>query len=292
MLEPFAPTFFRSLQQLKIRTRKAVLGSRQGSHRSIRRGHGLEFSDFRPYSAGDDFRQIDWNVYGRTDRLYVREYREERDLNVVLLIDTSASMGYPVGENKFEFARRLALALGYIGLADGDSVMFGLLGQRVTPRYIGPRALARAWKELDAISAEGSFSIQNECRAALASTRLPGKCFFISDFLAPSAELFPALDYIRSRNFDLSLLQVLAPAEFQLQPSSSVTEFVDSETGEILSLGLDQGSSLEYAKVLSNHIAELEQYCVGAGLKHILLSSADDLAEVVLTRLPELKLLQ
>ena len=221
-----------------------MLGSRQGSHRSIRRGHGLEFSDFRPYSAGDDIRQIDWNVYGRTDRLYVREYREERDLNVVLLIDTSASMGYPVGENKFEFARRLALALGYIGLADGDSVMFGLLGQRVTPRYIGPRALARAWKALDAISAEGSFSIQNECRAALASTRLPGKCFFISDFLAPSAELFPALDYIRSRNFDLSLLQVLAPAEFQLQPSSSVTEFVDSETGEILSLGLDQGSSL------------------------------------------------
>jgi len=80
----FTPGFFRRLQQLKIQTRRSYLGSRSGSHISKRRGHGLEFSDYRTYVPGDDFRHIDWGVYGRTDRLYVKEFREEQELQVLL----------------------------------------------------------------------------------------------------------------------------------------------------------------------------------------------------------------
>ena len=104
----FTPGFFRRLQQLKIKTRRSYLGSRQGSHISKRRGHGLEFSDYRSYVPGDDFRHIDWGVYGRTDRLYVKEFREEQELQVLFLIDTSQSMGFPEAEGKFEFAKDLA----------------------------------------------------------------------------------------------------------------------------------------------------------------------------------------
>ena len=134
---PFTDDFFRRLQSLKIHTRRAFLGSRQGAHSSIRKGHGLEFSDFRPYAKGDDFRHIDWAVYGRTDRLYVRQFREEQDLNVVIAIDTSASMGHPEGEKKFEMAKNLALALSYIALTDGDTISMVLLGQNTLAKYSG-----------------------------------------------------------------------------------------------------------------------------------------------------------
>jgi len=101
MIEPFSPSFYRRLQQLKIRTRRSFLGSRQGSHLSPRKGQGLEFSEFRPYTPGDDYRYIDWGVYGRTDRVFIRQYREEQDLNVMVMLDASASMAYPEDEGKF-----------------------------------------------------------------------------------------------------------------------------------------------------------------------------------------------
>lgn len=292
MIAPFSPTFYRSLQQLKIHSRRAALGSRQGSHRSTRRGHGLEFADYRLYTAGDDFRHIDWGVYGRTDRLYVREFREERDLNIVVLIDTSGSMAFPEGEGKFDFARRLGLALGYVGLADGDSVMFGLLGKKVTPRYSGARALSRAWREVEQCEAGGSYSFMSEARAALSRVKLPGKCFLVSDYLAPHEDIFPALDFIRSRNFDLSLIQVLAPSEISLPSDTEATVLVDAETGAEIEMPLDRQTQIEYSRSLARHIRALEDYAARAGIVHTLVSSGDNLSDFVLTRLPELKLLQ
>ena len=292
MIAPFSPTFYRSLQQLKIHSRRAALGARQGSHRSTRRGHGLEFADYRQYSAGDDFRHIDWGVYGRTDRIYVREFREERDLNIAILIDTSASMAFPEFEGKYDFARRLGLALGYVGLADGDTVMFSLLGQKTTPRYSGARALARAWREVENSEAHGSYSFSTEVRAALSRVKLPGKCFFISDFLTEHEEIFPALDFIRSRNFDLSLIQVLAPSEITLPVDTESTVLVDSESGEELEMPLDRATQIEYGKSLARHIRGLEDYAARSGIVHTLVSSGESLSDFVLTRLPELKLLQ
>ena len=108
MLKTFSPSFFKRLQQLKIHTRRTFLGSRQGGHLSLRRGHGLEFADYRLYTSGDDFRHIDWGIYGRTDRLYVKQFREEQDLNVFFLIDASQSMDFPQNENKFKMCLNLS----------------------------------------------------------------------------------------------------------------------------------------------------------------------------------------
>ena len=117
MEAPFTPEFFRRLQQLKIHSRKTFLGTRQGAHRSGKKGHGLEFADYRPYSPGDDFRHIDWQLYGRTDRLYVRQFREEQDLNINIILDSSHSMAFPrttetENSSKFELGKNIALALG------------------------------------------------------------------------------------------------------------------------------------------------------------------------------------
>lgn len=290
--EPFTPSFFRSLQQLKIRTRRAFLGSRQGSHRSLRRGHGLEFTDFRVYTPGDDFRHIDWGVYGRTDRLYVRQFTEEQDLNVVVLLDGSLSMAYPEGEGKFELARDLALALGCVALTDGDAVTYSILGHTSTPRYVGPKALSRATQALYQIVPAGQFNLADAIREAIATQKIPGKCFLLSDFLVPLEEFYDALDIIRSRNFDVSVIQVLSPSELKLDLAETSYLAVDAESGEPVELSLDRSSHEEYGEALATHVAQIEAYCQKAAISHVLISSEEALSDVVLTRLPELGILK
>ena len=116
---PFNREFLSQLQRLKIRTRRNFLGSRQGLHTTNRKGQGMEFADYRGYVAGDDYRHIDWGLYGRSDRLYIREFREEQDLSVSILLDASGSMAVP--ELKFQFARDLALSLAYVSVFSGDT---------------------------------------------------------------------------------------------------------------------------------------------------------------------------
>ena len=291
MLEPFTPSFFRRLQQLKIHTRRAFLGSRQGAHRSLRKGHGLEFADFRPYAPGDDFRCIDFGIFARTDRLYVKEFREEQALNVIVLLDSSGSMSYPEGEGKFDLSRSLALALGYIALTDGDSVTFSLLGQKNTPRFSGPRMLRKAASELEGIKPKGKLNMLAEVRAAVQGQRIPGKCFFISDFLFAPPEQFDCLDYLRSRNFEICVIQVLAPGELKLPPKMDEI-VVDAETGEELELSLDHSSTEEYAVKLAGHIDNLQRYCHGASISYLLVSSEQSVSEVVLNRLPAIGVLK
>lgn len=288
----FTPSFLRRLQRLTIHTRRAFLGSRQGVHVSRRRGHGLEFSDYRPYSPGDDFRHIDWGVYGRTDRLYVREFREEQDLHVLFFVDSSASMAYPEGEGKFEISRDLALALGFVALSSGDSVTFTFPGQSPTPKYIGAQSLPRAVAALRKIKPQGTFELLQEVRKALSYLRNPGKCFFISDFLFDLEEQFRILDAIRGRNFEIALIQVLAPSELKLPQDSGELRVVDSETHDTIDLSLQASSRQEYASVLASHIEGLERYCQKADIVHLLVSSNENIADVVLNRFPELGLLK
>lgn len=290
--EPFTPSFFKSLEQLKIRSRRTFLGLRQGSHSSRRRGHGLEFSDYRLYSSGDDFRHIDWRVLGKTDRLYVRQFSEEQALNVVILLDTSRSMTFPEGEHKYELARDLALAVGYIALADGDSVTLALLGKKLTPKYVGPRAFAKAIADVTKVKPEGSFNLLQEARKALATQKIPGRLFFVSDFLAEEETVFETLDYLRSRNFEISLIQVLAPTELKLDLKVSSFVAVDAESGETVEIALDRTSIEEYARLLATRVSQLEAYCNRANITHTLISSIETLQGVVLKRFPDAGLLE
>ena len=117
-------------------------------------------------------------------------------------------------------------------------------------------------------------------------------CFFISDFLDEQGKIFEACDLIRGKNFDLSLLQILAPSEITPDFESNASRLVDIETGEELAIGLSPGLSFEYAKGLASHVQSLELYASRYGLSHVLISSADDFQQTLLTRLPQLRLLQ
>src|SRR5436190_12961043 len=125
--EPFNAQFLSQLETLRLRTRKEFLGGHSGSYSSPRRGTSLEFADYRRYSPGDDLRYLDWGIYARSDRLYVKVFREEVDLFAYVFLDASASMAFPSREEKYLSATHVALALAYVVLANHDHVKFHLL---------------------------------------------------------------------------------------------------------------------------------------------------------------------
>ncbi|HHT9154147.1 MAG TPA: DUF58 domain-containing protein, partial [Candidatus Hypogeohydataceae bacterium YC40] len=124
----FKPIFLRRLEALSIVCKKAALVSRKGGYVFVnKKGTSIEFADYQAYNPGDDFRYIDWNLYGRLDRLLVKTFKEEIELSVHILLDTSRSMLFPEGDRKFDFARKIALALSYIGLSNQNSTRVAAL---------------------------------------------------------------------------------------------------------------------------------------------------------------------
>src|ERR1041385_2087599 len=120
--QPFNSQFLNQLETLRLRTRKEFLGGHAGIYSSPRRGTSLEFADYRRYSPGDDLRYLDWGIYARSDRLYVKLFREEVDLFAYLFIDASGSMAFPSPPQKFLPATHVALALSYVILANQDQI--------------------------------------------------------------------------------------------------------------------------------------------------------------------------
>jgi uncharacterized protein (DUF58 family) len=143
--EPFTPHFLAQLETLRLRTRKEFLGGHSGSYASPRRGTSLEFADYRRYAPGDDLRYVDWGIYARSDRLYVKVFHEEVDLFAYVFIDASASMGFPSVREKFLPASHIATALSYVVLANHDHVKIHLLGEPAasvsSPFYRGRRRI-------------------------------------------------------------------------------------------------------------------------------------------------------
>src|SRR5438309_10653722 len=126
----FSPEFLAQLERLALVSRRAFRGSVKGERRSPRRGHSVEFADYRAYGHGDDLRYVDWNIYGRLDRLHVKLFVDEEDLCLHLLVDSSASMDFGT-PRKLEYGARLALALGFVGLVGMERVGVGVLRERV-----------------------------------------------------------------------------------------------------------------------------------------------------------------
>src|SRR5262245_65266518 len=126
----FTPEFLAQLERLSLLSRRSFRGSIKGERRSPRRGHSVEFADYRAYGHGDDLRYVDWNIYGRLDRLHVKLFVDEEDLCLHLLVDASASMGFGA-PSKLHYARRLAAGLGFVGLVNLERVGVAAVRERV-----------------------------------------------------------------------------------------------------------------------------------------------------------------
>ncbi len=263
MLPPsFTPQFLRQLELFQLRSRRAYLGARQGGHVSLKRGHGIEFSDFRKYELGDSPRWIDWGVYARTEKLYVRRYQEEQNLSVLVLIDASSSMRTPEGERKWETARDIALALSYIALMQQDSVIVAPLGGYVSPAYSGARAIHHIGESLLNFSPpEKQVDVADAVQRAVARVRFPGVAILISDFLMPFVEIRAIFNGMMAKNLDMTAIQVLAPSDVNPLSDRSSAVAIDSESGAEVSLVLDEDTRGRYAHLLSTHTKQVRDFC-------------------------------
>ncbi len=215
--ELLGPALLATMDGLEIASRKVLSGRLHGERQSKRRGFSIDFADHRPYVAGDDLRYVDWNVYARLDALFLKLYLDEEDLSVLLVLDASPSMDWGV-PNKWTFARRLAMALGSIGLAArhrvsvascsgaGVSHLRDLRGRSRTAE-LGRWLLDRGVEPTRSDDALGAA-----LRAVAPTRRGRGVVVILSDFLGVEDPL-PALRNMAGGGDDLHCLQILSPQE-------------------------------------------------------------------------------
>ncbi len=278
----FTPDFLRKLEALTIALRRSVPGPSVGPRRAPSLGASVEFSDFRNYTPGDDYRRIDWNAYARLGRLFLRLYRAEENLNVSLLLDTSRSMawGQP---SKFDLARQVAGALAYIALAREDRVAVGALAEDLHA-YLPPqgnRALVwRVWEFLEGLSCQGSTDLGKALAALHRYQARPGLALVITDLLTPS-DWRAGLRSLLSQGQDLVLLQVLAPEELDPEVSGD-WRLVDDEDGSPLEVTITPWDLQAYRDRLSTYSQEITSFCHGHGIPYLQLSSSISVDDVVL----------
>jgi uncharacterized protein (DUF58 family) len=291
--EPFTPNFLTQLETLRLRTRKEFLGSQTGSYSSPRRGTSLEFADYRRYAPGDDLRYLDWGIYARTDRLYIKVFREEVDLFAYVFIDASASMAFPSREEKYLPATHIALALSYVVLANHDHVRLHLLqgaGGGASQFYRGRRRMVDCVDFATAVIPSGSLELGPSLSDHLKRLHRPGKAILISDFLMPAAVYQQGLNLLRAFDLDITAIQVLSRTEVDPRFPSGSLDLVDSETRGEVRYRWSASSRREYQTKLAHHNLEIRSFCHQSGIHYSLYVTDRDLGDFIFATLPKIGL--
>jgi uncharacterized protein (DUF58 family) len=291
---PFTPHFLSQLEALRLRTRKEFLGSHTGSYSSPRRGTSLEFADYRRYAPGDDLRYLDWGIYARTDRLYVKVFREEVDLFAYVFIDASASMDFPSRTLKYLPATHVALTLSYVILANHDHVKLHILqensGSKATPFYRGRRRMTDCVNFATSATPGGTLQLAPALGEHLKKMRRPGKAILISDFLMPAAAYEPGLNLLRAFNLDIAAIQILSRHEVDPRFPAGSLALIDSETEQEIKYQWNADARRDYQTKLAHHNAELRSFCHQSGIHYSLYVTDRDLSEFVFATLPAIGL--
>jgi uncharacterized protein (DUF58 family) len=266
----------RRLERLSLVSRKRLVGQGQGDRRSLRKGSSLEFADFRHYVEGDDPARVDWNIYSRTDTLFVRLYEEEEVLNVHLLIDASRSMDWG-DPPKLRYARRLAAALGYIALNAANRLYVWPLSASASaygPAWGRGRAGAMLTFLEDFKPAQQSTPTMPGPNAApdleqalsTFNTRAGGLVVLISDLLSPSWDR--ALTRLAARASEVVVLHTLSPQELRPALGGDV-RLIDRESGAAISVTLNNDAIRLYGQRLDEWRRTIESFCARHGVGYV-----------------------
>lgn len=273
-LMQLSPQALRLLDSFALRAKRSFYGMRQGAHRSQRRGHGVEFAEYRQYEVGDNPRSIDWNLYSRSDKLYCKRYLEEENVAVYIVIDGSRSLTHTALREKWDAAVTIASAVGYIALATQDPVMVSVLGGPHSPRYWGGRAFVPLVQFLSAATEQVvsdttvAIDLVSAAKQAAARVRFPGICVVISDFLYPRETLQQLLAPFRARNMEIHAVQVLGSADLSLRGAQGGAVLMDSETGDSRGVLITRETEQQYAELLHEHNAQVRHDCLSAQVSH------------------------
>ena len=281
----FDEAFLRQLERLMLVTRQAVRGGMKGVRRSAKRGQSVEFADYRDYSLGDDLRSLDWNVYARLEKLFVKLFIEEEDVTVHVLIDASASMqgGSP---DKLLFAKRAAAALAYIGLASYDRVTIAVLQGKVARRLPAVRGTSRVFRILADLSAirpaDGPTDIAAGARHYAAQLTQRGPLMPIRDLFDPQAER--AIAELAGTRCQVAVLHTLSRDELD-PPLEGDLRLVDRETGEGVDITADLATLDAYRARLAAWQDSLESISSRRRVSYVPVPTDLPLADLVFAEL-------
>jgi uncharacterized protein (DUF58 family) len=283
----FDEAFLRRLEHLNLVTRRPVAGHLRGAHRSRRTGTGMVFTDYRPYTPGDDTRNLDWGTYLRLDRLLLRLFEEEAELPVYLLLDASASMG--VGTpSKFDFARRVCAALAYLALHNQDRVSLVAWADGVVRELPVRRGRTQVWpvfKFLQALEPAGGTSLEAAFKRCFGSGRTRGLVVIASDFM-DEGRFGAAAQWLRQFRHEVVVMQVLSPQEVEPDLPEDV-QLVDAESLSGPHVHVTPALREAYREALAAHQAELAAECRRIGWTWLPVRSDAPFEDLMLTTLRE-----
>lgn len=292
--ELLSPELLAQLERMELVSRKVFRGRMKGERRSKRKGTSVEFADFRPYVAGDDLRFIDWNMYARLDRLFLKMFLEEEDLHFYTLIDASTSMEF--GEpTKLTYAKQLAAALGVVGLCRTDRVRIETLGtslRRPGPVLRGRHSVWRMVDYLEQIEPGENIPLLEGVKNFCLRNSGKGILVLITD-LMDKGGYEPALRFLSTQQMDVYVIQTLAPVE--LNPAEQIKgdlKLVDCEDGDIAEITVSRPLLERYQKTLNAFVDGARTFCSKRGMVYMLANTEVPVGQLVSSYLRQRGLLR
>lgn len=277
-----SPQLLAQLERLELVTRKIFRGRMKGERRSRRKGQSVEFADFRSYVPGDDLRFIDWNLYARLDKLFLKLFLEEEDLHFYALVDASTSMEFGDPVSKLHYAKQLAASLGFVGLCRADRVKIETLG--ATRSGAGPALRGRhmLWRMLEYV--EG---IQPGVNSPLAPAvkdfclRNSGKgiLVLISDLMDKSGYQ-TALRFLLTQEMDVYVIHLLSPEELNPEVTGDL-KLVDCEDDDVAEITVSRPLLDRYQRTLASFIDGAREFCTRRGVNYVMASTDTPIEQMV-----------
>lgn len=282
----FDESSLRKLEQLTLLADSVRVGSMKGDRHSRKRGSAIEFADYREYAPGDDLRRLDWNVFARLDRPFVKLTEEEEDLAVHILVDTSTSMDWPqgndedeTGSNKLRYAILMSGALGYLALGSGDLVNVTLFNSNEFRTWGAFRGRQNGWPLIQFLEAnyesltnrDGNLPRQTSLdyfvRDYARRAKRPGLLFLITDLLA-SGDFRVGLNDILARGYEIALLHLHSPDEISPNLSGDL-KLIDVETNETAEITIDPLVIEEYINRMEEWHARVANWCTSREIHYV-----------------------
>jgi uncharacterized protein (DUF58 family) len=279
------PAFLARLEQLELVSRKIFLGRMKGERRSKKKGQSVEFADYRNYVVGDDLRFLDWNLFARLDRLFIRLFMEEEDLHLYLLIDNSLSMDFG-SPTKLHYAKQVAAALGFIGLVNMDRVVIEAFNDRLTqsmPAARGRRSLWRLMDFLQKVEPAGPSDLKRALRSFTIKCSGKGIVVLLTD-LMDKGGYEDALRYLVARQLDIYLIQVLSQEEVEPEIVGDL-RLIDIEDEDMAEITVSGPLLKRYKQNLAAYRAGIHEFCTRRGITYLFTSNQVPFERLVLNYL-------
>jgi uncharacterized protein (DUF58 family) len=277
------PSVLAGLDNLEMRARVVVEGFLSGLHKSPNRGFSVEFNDYRHYQRGDDMRHVDWKLYARSDKLYIKQYEDETNVRCVILLDTSASMAYSSGgSSKLDYGITLASALAYFIMRQRDAVGLITFDEEIKD-YIPAKCrqphLMHILRTLSQVESGHKTDVVKPLTDLAASLNKKSFVILISDMLDDEERIIKTLQNLRGMGNDVIAFQVMDDAELNF-PFNEASEFIDMENNESY-ITSPAAIRKAYLENINEFLGYCKKQCQTSGVDYCLLNTAEPLDEAL-----------